>query len=282
MSPTGPPRITTTGSQMAAALAIHGPSGSGKTSLSACFPATVHAMIRDPGLLPLIDAGMVPPVPHFHPIESFADLESKISWLETGEHQYRTLVLDGLTGLEQVLVDHVCDTYFEGNLSTFNAYGRGWDAAVNTLGGFLERLDRLRATRRMAVLILAHSKVMNFSNPAGPDYARYVPDVKERLWSLLHKWLDVFAHLTFDIEVKPTSGGRGKAVGAAQRVLYTEERPAFVAKNRFGLPFAIRGDGPGAGPLYAAFSAAIKAAKARTLTPEAASSIPVTDEVKRD
>src|SRR5262249_4597947 len=151
-------------------------------------------------------------------------LEEIVSWLDTAEHDFKTLVVDGLTGLEQVLCEHVCATYFEGLLSNFNAYGRGWDTVAGTLASFLRRLDHLRA-RRIAVVLLAHSKIANFANPTGSDYARYVPDVKDRLWSLLHKWLDLFAFLTLDVEVKPATGGKGKAVGGARRILYTEERP---------------------------------------------------------
>jgi len=198
------PNIMTTGSQMAAAMGFHGPSGSGKTSLASCFPRPVVAMVRDQGLLPLIDTGMVLPVAH----------------------------------------------------------GRGLEFAVSTFSGFLRRLDLLRA-KKIAVEILAHSKVATFSNPTGADYSRFIPDVKDKLWALLHKWLDLFAFLTFDVEIKPAAGGKGKATGGARRVLYTEERPGFVAKNRFGLAFAIQGDGPGAGPLYAAFAGAMREAKAR-------------------
>jgi hypothetical protein len=271
MPSTGPPTITTAGSQLAAAMGFHGPSGAGKTSLATCFPHPIVAMVRDQGLLPLVDAGMVPAVSHFDPIESLGELESRVSWLEGGDHEYRTLILDGLTGLEQVLCEHVCENFFEGSVASFNAYGRGWDAVVNAFASFLRRLDRLRA-RKIAVVILAHSKVANFANPTGPDYSRYVPDVKDKLWSLLHKWLDLFAYLTFDIDITAVAGGKGKATGSARRVLHTEERPGFVAKNRYGLPFAIRGEGAGAGPLYAAFAAAMKEAKSRSKFPETATS----------
>jgi hypothetical protein len=257
------PNITTAGSQMAAAMGFHGPSGAGKTSLATCFPRSVVAMVRDQGLLPLIDTGMVLPVAHFDPVDSFADLEAKVNWLSGSEHDFRTLVIDGLTGLEQVLCEHVCDAYFDGSLGNFNAYGRGLEFAVSTFSGFLRRLDLLRA-KKIAVVVLAHSKVATFSNPTGADYSRFIPDVKDKLWALLHKWLDLFAFLTFDVEIKPAAGGKGKATGGARRVLYTEERPGFVAKNRFGLAFAIQGDGPGAGPLYAAFAGAMREAKART------------------
>ena len=76
-------------------MGFHGPSGAGKTSLATCFPAPIVAMIRDQGLLPLIDAGMVPRVAHFEPVESFAELEARVNWLADNEHEYRTLVLDG-------------------------------------------------------------------------------------------------------------------------------------------------------------------------------------------
>jgi hypothetical protein len=271
MTNTGPPVISTAGSQLAAAMGFHGPSGAGKTSLATCFPNPIVGMIRDQGLLPLIDAGMVPAVAHFDPVESFTDLEERLHWLGTGGHDFKTLVLDGLTGLEQVLCEHVCVSFFEGSLVSFNAYGRGWDTVVTFLGNFLRKLDCHRA-RKIAVVILAHSKVANFSNPTGSDYARFVPDVKDRLWSLLHKWLDLFAFLTFDVEVKAMGGGKGKAIGNARRVMYTEERPGFVAKNRYGLPFVIQGDCAGAGSLYAAFAAAMKEAKARTKQPNTVSS----------
>jgi hypothetical protein len=263
MLQTGPPVISQAGSPRASALAFHGPSGVGKSSLAACFSKPIIAPTRDEGILTLIDAGMVAAVEHFEPINTFPALEANLTWLEANPGEYRTLVIDGLSGVEQALADHVCETRFGGDLASFSAYGRGWEEVAREFDRLLRLLDRLRA-KRITVVILAHSKVGNVSNPSGPDYSRHVPDVRDRLWAHLHKWLDLFAFLTFDVEVKAAAGGKGKAVGGARRVLYTEERPAFVAKNRFGLPFQIQGDGPGAGPLYAAFAAAMREAKSRS------------------
>ena len=42
-----------------------------------------------------------------------------------------------------------------------------------------------------------------------------------------------------DDEKKAKRQGKGKAIGGTDRVLYTERRDAFDAKNRFGMPTEI-------------------------------------------
>jgi len=38
------------------------------------------------------------------------------------------------------------------------------------------------------------------------------------------------------MKTESRGGTRTRAVGSGERVLYTEERPAWLAKNRYGLP----------------------------------------------
>jgi hypothetical protein len=77
----------------------------------------------------------------------------------------------------------------------------------------------------MSVEFLAHSKVATFSNPSAPDFCSYIPEVKDRFRYLMHKWLDLFAFLRFDIQIKSATGRMGMAVDSARRVLDSKERP---------------------------------------------------------
>ena len=81
----------------------------------------------------------------------------------------------------------------------------------------------------------------------GSDYDRHVPDCHAKTWSVTHKWSDCVLfgafHTIIDDEKRAKRTGKGKGIGGADRLVYTEGRDAFVAKNRFGLEPEIWMDG---------------------------------------
>jgi hypothetical protein len=59
----------------------------------------------------------------------------------------------------------------------------------------------------------------------------------------LIEWCDVLGFANHSIATKTTDAGFNKkiirGIGTGERVLYLEERPGFLAKNRYGLPPSI-------------------------------------------
>lgn len=218
---------------------IHAVEGWGKTSLGAQFPAPLFLMARqETGLETLIDSGRLGETPHLPELMSWEETLRSLEAIRTQPHEYRSLVLDAMNGFERLCHEYVCRRDFNGDWTDkgFMGYMRGYEVALSEWRTFLAALDRIREERRMAIVVLAHTKVKTFKNPEGPDYDRYAVDVHEKTWSLTHKWGDMVLFGTFYTTVEKEKGERAKGHGGQQRILLTERHASYDAKNRHGLP----------------------------------------------
>lgn len=266
-SPNTPPadflaQVRTSGPNLPNRVVLHGVEGVGKTSFGAHAPAPVFLMARgETGLETLIDSGRVGETPHLPEITTWQETLQALEALRTQEHSYRTLVGDTLNGFERLMYEHVCEREFAGDWSDkgFMGYMRGYEVALAEWRLFLNALDRLREERKMAILLLAHTKVATFKNPEGPDYDRYTVDMHHKAWGLTHKWADMVLFATFYVETKK-EGNTVKGIGGQQRVLLTERHASYDAKNRHGLPPEIDFESTGA-EAWAKFVAALRAGR---------------------
>lgn len=226
--------IVSTGQGLPVRCIIYGPEGVGKTSLAAYAPKPVFAQIKgESGLDMLIDAGQLPETPHFPgEFETWSDLLAGIQWLTAEDRGHETLVLDALDGGEGILWEHIRQTEFGGSRDKFEAYGRGYNVALQYWREFINALDVLRKTRRMRIILLAHSKVETTLNPEGEDYDRYSANIHKKAWPLLKAWADVVFFMNYHLRVDAD----GKASGGKLRLIHAERSAAFDAKNRLGLP----------------------------------------------
>lgn len=236
--------VTTTAKRKPARVFLYAQEKWGKSSWSAHAPAPIFLMTRgEDGLVTLMNAGRLPPTPHFpedqHRWDSFTQC---VRALQNEPHEYRTLVIDTANGAARLCQEHTCEERFNNDWSQYDAYGRGDKLSVEPWAAFLADLDRLREDRSMSVILLAHTEVKSFKNPAGPDYDRYQPDMPKTLWSLTHKWADVILFGSLRVSEQKVGNGpnrQTKTVGGSQRVLHAGESAAFLAGNRYGLPAEI-------------------------------------------
>ncbi len=235
--------ITGKGSGLPNRTVLHGVEGWGKTSFAAQTVKPIFLETKgETGLETLVDNGRLPEVPHFPELQTWSDVLAAIDFLSVGEHNFRTLALDTLNGAERLCHEHVCARDFGGDWTEkgFIGYQRGPEVALADWREFLAKLDTLRATRRMAIMLLCHTKVQTFKNPEGPDYDRYQPDCNTKTWSLTHKWADVVLFGNYEVTIVGGSTGdnakKGKGKGGQRRMLYTERHASYDAKNRLGLP----------------------------------------------
>lgn len=247
--------IVSTGNKLPNRIVLHAVEGWGKTSFGAQAPGVLFIQTRgETGLETLIDANQLPPTPHLPAVETFPELLSAVDILTEEDHQYRALVIDVINGAERLCHEEVCRRDFNGEWTDkgFMGYMRGFEVALADWTDLLSRLDKLRAARKMGILLLCHTKVGTFKNPDGPDFDRYQPDMHPKTWALTAKWSDVVLFGNFETFVsggtlgdsgKP--GRKGKGVGGNARMLYAERTAAYDAKNRLGLPAEIEmGDSP--------------------------------------
>jgi hypothetical protein len=223
-------------------MVVIGPPGVGKTSLGAAAPGAVFLIDnQEDGISTLKASRLVAAnIPVLPPIGSWEDAQDALAALAEGDHNHRTLVIDTLGGFERLCHEFVCRTEFKGiwGEKGFSGYARGYEVSLPPWREFLNRLDRLRSDRGMAIIALAHSLVRPFKNPEGEDYDRYIADMHHKTWSVTHKWADMVLFANYHVEVEK-EGGRNKGKGGQLRFLNTEHHAAYDAKNRHGLPPAI-------------------------------------------
>ena len=233
-------------------LVVFATEGFGKTTLGACAPEPLILMSRgETGYDTLLQSKLVPQVP----AEVVVDWQDLLGWIDglTNDPQGRkTLVLDTLGGFERLCHEHVCREHFKSDWTEtgFASYQKGYDLAVTDWIGLLSRLDRLRA-KGVTILWLGHSRIHSFKNPLGPDFDRYICDCHPKTWGVTHRWADAVLFGNFltvlDNEEKAKRAGKGKAIGGTTRILFTERRDAYDAKNRYGMKGEIwLEDGPAA------------------------------------
>jgi hypothetical protein len=235
-------------------LLIYGVAGVGKTKLAADAPNPVFLQTEDG--LGNIEAAT------FGLLRSFDAVLEALGSLYSEAHDFQTVVVDSLDWLEPLIWQHTAALHNQPDIETFG-YGKGYLAALDTWRSFLDGVNALRDERGMAVIFLAHAEIRRFDSPETEPYDRYQPKLHARASALVQEHVDAVLFANYRISTLKSDVGFNKkvvrGVSGGDRVLHTAERPAFLAKNRFGLPETLPLSWPelAAGiPFYAAPQAA--------------------------
>lgn len=212
-------------------ILIHGVAGVGKTTFAAAANKPVFIQTED-GLGTLSAA-------NFPLARTLEDVLQAIAALYTEPHDFATVVVDSIDWLEPLVWAKACRD--NGWASIEDAgYGKGYVAALNLWRQYIDGLNALRDDRGMAVVQIAHTDIKRFDSPEHDPYDRYVIKLHARAAALLQEHSDVVLFANHRISTVKADVGFNKkvsrAVGSGERVIYTAERPAFLAKNRYGLP----------------------------------------------
>ena len=212
-------------------ILVHGVAGIGKTTLAAGADNPVFITTED-GL------GMLD-VPHFPLARTFDAVMEALAALYSEPHEFKTVVIDSIDWLEPLIWARVCKDHGWSSIEDAG-YGKGYVAALDLWRQYLDGLNALRDERGMTVIQIAHTDIKRFDSPEHEPYDRYVIKLHARASALLQEHSDVVLFANYRISTVKSDVGFNKkvtrALGSGERVLYTSERPAFLAKNRYGLP----------------------------------------------
>jgi hypothetical protein len=209
-------------------IVLYGVPGIGKTTLAACADSPVFIQTEDG--LGNIDA------PAFPKATSYKQVLAAMAALINEENEFKTVVLDSLDALEPMLWQHVCDENSKRNIEDFG-FGKGYVYAAAEWRRLLSGFDMLRDHGKTVVLI-GHSQVVRFESPEVDAYDRYQLRLHKHAESCVVDWADAVLFANYKVTAV-TSGERKRGVGDGSRVLLTTERPAYRAKNRYGLADSI-------------------------------------------
>lgn len=212
-------------------IVVHGGSGVGKTSFAYQAKAPVFIPVED-GLGTL-------QATRFPLVRSFEEVMDALAALYHEQHDFRTVVVDSADALEMIIWSKICRD--SGWKSIEDAgYGRGYVACLGLWRQYLEALTALRDERGMTVIQITHSEIKRFDSPEHGPYDRHVIKLHHRAAALVQEHADVTLFCAHRVSVTKIDVGFSRkinrAVGAGERLMHTSERPAFIAKNRYGLP----------------------------------------------
>lgn len=206
---------------------VYGTEGVGKSTFAAGADAPIFLGAED-GTSELDVARLPEP-------KSWQDILDGIEVLRAEPHEYRTLAIDSLDWAEPLCWEHVCKAAKVQAIEDFG-YGKGYVAALDAWRVFVAALDRLRAERGLDIVLIAHAHVRPFKDPASEGYDRWELKLHSKAAGLLKEWSDAVLFAKDEEFVAKDKSGRTRGVGEGVRIIHTQRRPAWDAKNRYGLP----------------------------------------------
>lgn len=225
---------------------IYGPPGVGKTTLVSSANALFADIEGGSGQLEVARYPFNPgELDEFKP-RSYDQLCDAVENLIAHRcYGYSAFALDTGDSLESLIHKHMCTKYKVDSVEKVGGgYGKGYRAAIEELRYFQSRLDALRATGIM-ILIVCHAQAITFKNPEGEDFDRWTLKVHASkdvsFASALIEWCEIVGFLHFEGGSKKLDGDtsreeRARGWSTNRRLLELAREAAWDAKWRLITP----------------------------------------------
>lgn len=209
-------------------VVIYAPEGLGKTTLASQFPSPLFLDFE--GGTHHIDVVRVEP----KTLEETEATLLEISKSDPAKVGFRTVVVDTIDWLENLVIDAVCREGKKDSIEDFG-YGKGFTKAEERMLKVLGMLDAVKGAG-FHVVLLAHSKINKFELPdAAGQFDRYQLKLEKRIEPIVKEWADALLFGNWKTQVAEKDNGKSRLVGGKSRVLYCNRTAAYDAKNRYGL-----------------------------------------------
>lgn len=213
-------------------IVLYGPHGIGKNTFAAGAPKPVLINLED-------GHPSDSPIEAFPKATTFTEVMEAFGALYSEEHDFETVIVDSLDWLEPLVWAETCARNKWQSIEE-PGFGKGYMAALDVWREYFAAIDALRNDKSMVVIQTAHAEIKRFDSPETEPYDRYQIKLQKAASALAQEHADMVLFANWKVSVTKADAGFNKKVsrgiGAGKRVAYTEERPAFLAKNRHRLP----------------------------------------------
>jgi hypothetical protein len=157
--------------------------------------------------------------------------------------EYETAVIDTVDFLETIIHEDVCAKHGWKNMEAAG-YGKAYMVAQKTWLDLLGIFEKISVEKKKNILLIGHDQIRTFAPPDGDAYDRYSIKLNKNSANLIIGKMDFVFLAQFETMLKTdrTHEDRLRAIGTGRRILRTQEAPAWIAKNRFGLESTVAMD----------------------------------------
>ena len=211
-------------------IVLTGVEGVGKTTFAADAPAPIFADLEQ--------GSSTLDVTRFPDLETWDSLIDAIGFLYTEKHEFKTLVVDSMSVAERLAGQKVAEDNNVKSVAEIG-YGKGQGIVATEFDSFLRGMDSLIKVRNMNIILVCHSVIRRFDDPAGDSFDQYAIALAKQLEPKIKQWGDTVLFADHDKTTVEKGEGFNKrrvAKSFGDRVLYTQHRASHNAKNRFNLP----------------------------------------------
>lgn len=221
-------------------LVMYGPPKIGKTSLLASIPGNITLDVEGGSTaqkMARIEKDK---------LNSFDDFMAALLALHDQPHDFSSFAIDTVDWLETLIFEQAAKEHGKTSIADVG-YGAGYATAQNIWKQVLQAFDDIRLKRGMMVLLVAHEAQVTYNNPMGDNYDRYNIKLRNNdkgssSASIIKEWCDAMLFINKETFVKKQKEGlkEVKKAGTSEKVFFhTQEAPAYLAGNRYGLPALI-------------------------------------------
>jgi len=215
-------------------VTILGDAGVGKTTLACAFPNPIIIRAED-GLQAIPSDKRPDALPLIHKVD---ELWEQLSALIHDEHNYETLVIDSVTALERLFIQHIIENDPKQPKSINQAMG-GYGAGLQAVGTMHHRVRKacgvLNEIRKMHIVFVAHADTETIELPDSDPYTRYSLRLGKRSQAPYVDDSDVVGFVKLLTYTKGGEGERKKAISDGTRIIEAKATASSCSKNRFGI-----------------------------------------------
>ena len=232
-------------------MIIYGVVGIGKTHFALYHPGPVLCIsCVETGYDDLKYVGDTPTDSMGFNAETFEMLDNQITSCIKNPKTFKTVVIDGLLGLQQLFFDYLIrksigqaklETYQKAEKAFWSYYTGPRMEAPNAIIPFISKLTAL-LNSNVNVVLIGHKRKDTDFNEAGADIAKAELDMDEGLRSCFLKWAPNVIYMTMQPNIVQSTSTSGQTITAGKsdyggaKLIYTTTNAQNSAKNKIKLP----------------------------------------------
>lgn len=215
-------------------ILLYGRPGIGKSSFAASFPNPLFLLTEETGLTG-IDA-----LPIAHTFKEFWDNVKELTEFE--EIPFKTLVIDSVSQLDALVVDHILEKESAKNAkvttlaSACGGYGAGHQRAAQIHRALKSMLDKFQ-DKGVIVIYISHMAVKTHRAPDVSEYDVYtIVANHDKTREVYIDNCDAVLFCRMKSYTDELESGRTLIKSTDQRIMMCGVNDVNVSKNRFGMP----------------------------------------------